>query len=90
MRFWPKMIRGMERSMRVLRRASSPFMSRGTLARVDWLTAPPGKLVSESHADWNTPERMQELVRRDALSRCPHCDLQGGHQELAILATPRG
>src|SRR5215470_11821295 len=41
MRFWPKTIRGTDRSMRVLRRASSRTKLSRVLARDDWLTSSP-------------------------------------------------
>jgi hypothetical protein len=65
-------------------------MLRGALARLDWLTSPPGKLSSESYSDWDIPEQVLELDRKDALPRRPRGNLQRGYQGLAILATPRG
>src|SRR5713226_3860327 len=47
-RFWPKMIRGTDRSIRVLRRASSPSELRGVLIRDEWPTSPPKNSVLES------------------------------------------
>jgi hypothetical protein len=76
--------------MRVLRRASSPVVFPGALARVEWLTSPPKKTIFEGHSNENTSALMLKSLREDANSTKPQSRFRRGRVKKAFLWTPRG